>query len=329
MKALVTGGSGFLGSHIVEILQQRQVQVRVLVRRPQAQLSERGIDVVEGDIRDPEAVNTACDGMDVVFHTAAISGIWGPWRLFHAINTSGTRNVVSACVQQHVPRLVYTSSPSVTFTGEHQIHVNETVPYARNWLCHYAHSKALAEQLVLQANDPPRLMTCALRPHLLWGPGDRHLVPQLLNRARSGRLRRIGDGRNLVDHTFIDNAVWAHWQAAERLVPDSPVCGQAYFLSQDDPVNCWQWINEILSLAGLPSVRRSISYANAHRLGWILETYHEIFGLNRDPAMTRFLAAQLAKSHYFDIGRAKRDLGYRVRVTTSEGMERLAKSLQR
>ncbi len=329
MKALVTGAAGFLGSHVVEVLRQRDFELRALVRRPHAGLQQQGVQLIEGDIRDPEAVAAACAGVDIVFHIAAISGIWGPWRQFHSINTSGTRNVVSACLQQRIPRLVYTSSPSVTFTGEHQIHVNESAPYARKWLCHYAHSKALAEQLVLQANDPPRLMTCALRPHLLWGPGDPHLVPQLVQRAKTGRLRRIGDGRNLVDHTFVENAAWAHWQAGERLQPGSPVCGQAYFLSQDDPVHCWQWINEILACAGLPPVRRSISYANAQRLGWILETYHETFGIQREPAMTRFLAAQLAKSHYFDIGRAKQDFGYRVRVSTSEGMERLAKSMQR
>jgi nucleoside-diphosphate-sugar epimerase len=236
--------------------------------------------------------------------------------------------VIAACVRHRVPRLVFTSSPSVTFTGENQIHVDESAPYARRWLCHYAHSKALAEQLVLEANDPPQLMTCALRPHLLWGPGDPHLIPKLLSRARSGRFRRIGDGKNLVDHTFVENAAWAHWQAAERLTPGSPVCGSAYFISQDDPVNCWQWINEILKLAGLPAVRRVMSYAAARRLGWALETYHEMFNIEREPVMTRFLAAQLAKSHYFDIARAKRDFGYRVRVSTSEGMERLAKTLQ-
>jgi nucleoside-diphosphate-sugar epimerase len=132
----------------------------------------------------------------------------------------------------------------------------------------------------------------------------------------------------MVDHTYVENAAWAHLLAAERLETGSKVCGSAYFVSQDDPVNCWQWINEILSLAGIASIRRSISYPAARRLGWLLETYHEMFSLEREPSMTRFLAAQLAKSHYFDISRAKHDLGYQVRVSTSEGMERLAKSIR-
>jgi nucleoside-diphosphate-sugar epimerase len=328
VKALVTGANGFLGSYIVELLVQRQWPVRALVRRAHALLGSGEVELVQGDIRDADTVAQACAGVDVVIHTAAISGIWGPWKLFHAVNTVGTRNVIAGCQAHRVPRLVFTSSPSVTFQGDHQIHLNESVPYARKWLCHYSHSKALAEQQVLQANDPPHLMTCALRPHLIWGPRDPHLVPTLVERARTGRLRRVGDGKNLIDHTYVENAAWAHLQAAERLQPSSRVCGNAYFLSQDDPVNCWQWINELLNLAGIASVRRSISYPAAKRLGWLLELYHELFNIQREPSMTRFLAAQLAKSHYFDISRAKDDLGYCVRVSTSEGMERLAKSLR-
>jgi nucleoside-diphosphate-sugar epimerase len=298
-----------------------------MVRRSDQMNAAGNIEIFVGDIRDSLAVDQACKDMDVVFHTAAISGIWGPWPTFHAVNTGGTRNVVAACQRHRVPRLVYTSSPSVTFTGDHQINVNETAPIARKWLCHYPHSKALAEQHVLGSNDPPALMTCALRPHLLWGPRDRHLVPRLLLRARAKQLRRVGDGTNQVDHVYVENAAWAHLQAAEALRPGSPVCGSTYFLSQDDPVNCWQWINEVLALAGIAPVRRSISYPAAWRIGWALETYHEMFNISSEPRMTRFLAAQLAKSHYFDISRAKRDFGYRVRISTSEGMERLGRSL--
>jgi nucleoside-diphosphate-sugar epimerase len=326
-RALVTGASGFLGSYLVDLLLQHGYSVRGLVRRPDAELSERGVEIVQGDVRDPSAVAAACAGMDVAFHTAGISGIWGPWSSFHGVNTVGTRNVVEGCRRHGVSRLVYTSSPSVTFSGEHQINVDESAPFAKKWLCHYPHSKALAEQCVLEANDAPRLMTCALRPHLIWGPRDRHLIPRILARARAKQLRRVGEGTNQVDQIYVENAAWAHLQAAEALRPDSPVCGRAYFLSQDEPVNCWQWINEILALAGLPPVRRSISFPLAWRIGRGLEVYHELFNLSSEPRMTRFLAAQLAKSHYFDISRAKRDFGYQVRVSTSEGMERLGRSL--
>jgi nucleoside-diphosphate-sugar epimerase len=170
-------------------------------------------------------------------------------------------------------------------------------------------------------------MTCALRPHLIWGPKDRHLIPRLIQRARAGQLLRVGDGTNLVDNIYVDNAAHAHIQAAEAMRPGSPVCGSAYFISQGDPVNCWGWINDILKLARLPRVKRSISFFWAWRLGHALEIYHDLFNIEREPRMTRFLAAQLAKSHYFDIARARRDFGYYPIVSADEGMKRLEASL--
>ena len=327
MKALVTGANGFLGSHLVKLLVERGYEVTSMTRKPDDFLSRLGTRQVHGDIRSYESVLEACKGQDVVFHTAAISGIWGSWKLFHGTNTVGTKNVVEACQELDVPKLVYTSSPSVTFDGEHQVNTDESAPYPNRWLCHYPHSKALAEQFVLKANEDLDLMTCSLRPHLIWGPGDRHLIPRLIKRAKSGQLRRVGDGTNQVDTIYVENAAEAHIQAAEAMETGSPVCGRAYFISQDDPVNCWGWINDILELAGLPRVKRSISFYWAYRLGYGLETYHEMLNLQSEPRMTRFLAAQLAKSHYFDISAAKRDFGYRPRITMAEGMKRLAKSL--
>lgn len=327
MKALVTGANGFLGSHIVKQLVELGHEVTAMTRRRDEMLSTLNVTTVHGDIRSYDNVELACRNQDVVFHTAAVSGIWGPWKLFHGTNTIGTRNVVESCLKNNVQKLVYTSSPSVTFDGEHQTNVNESAPYPKKWLCHYPHSKALAEQCVLEADDDKELMTCALRPHLIWGPGDRHLIPRLIKRAKAKQLRRVGDGTNQVDTIYVDNAAAAHIQAAEAMKPGSPVCGSAYFLSQDDPVNCWGWINEILGLAGIPRIRQSISYYWAYRLGYALETVYELGNFESEPRMTRFLAAQLAKSHYFDITRAKQDFGYYPRVSNAEGMKRLAKSL--
>ena len=327
MKVLVTGANGFLGSYLVRLLRDRGHEVTAMTRRRDEMLSSMGLNVVHGDVRNYENVLEACRGHQVVFHTASVSGIWGSWKHFYSNNTIGTRNVVEACLQTDVEKLVYTSSPSVTFDGNHQLHVNESVGYSKTWLCHYPHSKALAEQAVLQADDDPDLMTCALRPHLIWGPGDRHLVPRLLKRARSNQLRRVGDGTNLVDTIYVENAAQAHVQAAEAMEPGSPVCGSAYFLSQGDPVNCWGWINEILELGGLPRIKKTISYYWAYRLGYALETYHELMNLDTEPRMTRFLASQLAKSHYFDISRAQRDFGYYPKVSMVEGMRRLGESL--
>jgi len=282
---------------------------------------------VNGDIRDAQFVEEACRGQDVVFHVAAISGIWGAWKLYHGTNTAGTRNVVDACLKMDVPKLVYTSSPSVTFTGQHQLNQNESAPYAKQWLANYPRSKALAEQCVLDNNDDKQLMTCALRPHLIWGPGDKHLIPRLIDRARKKQLRRVGDGKNQVDSIYVENAALAHVQAAEAMRPGSPVCGSAYFLSQDEPVNLWSWINEILELGGVPKVHQSISFPMAYRMGYLMESWHSIRNAPGEPRMTRFLAAQLAKSHYFDIGRAKKDFGYHPRVSMAEGMRRLGETL--
>jgi nucleoside-diphosphate-sugar epimerase len=282
---------------------------------------------MEGDVRCAEAAAAACAGCEAVFHVAGAAGIWGPWENYYSVNTLGTRNVISGCIRHGVSRLVYTSSPSVTFDGSEQRGVNESAGYAKKWLCCYPRSKALAEQDVLRGNGRGGLLTCALRPHLIWGPGDRQLIPRLLERARRGRLRRVGRGANQIDMVYVENAAEAHLQAADALQPGSPVCGRAYFISQGQPVNCWRWIDEILSLAGLPPVKKSISFAAAWWLGAVMETLYAALRSSSEPPMTRFLAAQLAMDHYFDIRRAQEDFGYSPQVSTEEGMRRLGQEL--
>ena len=327
MKALVTGANGFLGMYLVELLVKQGHDVRVMTRKPNEYLGSLKVDHTLGDIRDPESCLQATRNIDVVFHTAAISGIWGKWQLFYETNTVGTQNMIYGCQQNGVRKMVYTSSPSVTFNGDDQINVNETTGYPEQWLCHYPHSKALAEQQVLLSNDPHTLMTCALRPHLIWGPRDQHLIPRLLDRARSNKLRKVGEGKNLIDTIYVENAAVAHLQAAEAMEPNSPVCGQTYFLSQGEPVNCWDWIDQILALAQLPGIRKSIPFKWAYRLGGLMEAVYGLAQIKSEPRMTRFLAAQLAKNHYFDISRARRDFGFEPRVSTAEGMNRLAESM--
>jgi nucleoside-diphosphate-sugar epimerase len=289
-------------------------------------LEQIGAELHLGEIRDRDAVGTACGGVDVVHHTAGVAGIWGPWDHFHSINTVGTQNVIDGCRDHEVPKLVYTSSPSVTFDGTAQESVDESAPYPKLWLCHYPHTKALAEQAVLAANDD-WLATCSLRPHLIWGPRDRHLVPRLLQRARSNQLRRVGDGTNLVDMVYVENAASAHLQAADALGPGSAAAGRAYFISQGEPVHCWEWINEILRAAELPPVEKSISLKAAWRIGRAMELVYRLLGRKSEPRMTRFLAAQLGTSHYFNIRRARGDFGYVPRISTDEGMAKLAEWL--
>jgi 2-alkyl-3-oxoalkanoate reductase len=323
VHALVTGATGFLGLYIVEQLIARGDSVRAFCRQPTPELNSLPVEIVQGDIRDADAVASACRGIDTVFHTAAVAGIWGPWQQFYETNTLGTEHVIAGCMKHGVRRLVFTSSPSVTFDGADQCGVDESASYASRWLANYPHTKALAEQRVLAANGSNSLLTCALRPHLIWGPRDRHLIPRLLQRHRQGKLRRVGDGKNLIDITYVENAAAAHLQAADALKPGSPLCGRPYFISQGEPVNCWQWINDVLQLASLPPVRRSISLTAAYAAGLALESVHRLVGPTKEPRMTRFLALQLARSHYFDISRAKHDFGYSPRISTTEGMQRL------
>ncbi|QDS97713.1 NAD-dependent epimerase/dehydratase family protein [Adhaeretor mobilis] len=332
MHALVTGGGGFLGRYIVEQLIERGDQVRSFGRGEYPELSEAGIEVVRGDIANEIAVADACAGIDCVFHVAALPGVSMRAKPYYDVNLSGTLNVVAACREHDVSRLVYTSSPSVVFAGEDQAGIDETAPLALDWLrehrSYYSHSKALAEEHVTNASGE-HLRTCALRPHLIWGPRDGHLVPRLLDRARKGRLRRVGSGTNLVDMIYVENAAEAHLLAADALAQeDSPAAGKAYFLSQGEPVNCWGWIDEILGLAGLGPVERPISLPAAWRIGHVLESLYKTLQLSGEPPMTRFVAAQLAKSHWYDISAARRDLGYSPQVTTEEGMRRLGEWIQ-
>jgi nucleoside-diphosphate-sugar epimerase len=329
MSTLVTGANGFLGRYIVEQLLARGEQVkafcRTVVTNGSATFGQDSarMEIVAGDIGDAAAVEAAVRGVDMVIHTAGVAGLWGPWRHYFQTNVVGTHNVIAACLRHGVRRLVFTSSPSVVFTTADQSGIDESAPYTTHWLCHYSHSKALAEQAVLAANGVDGLLTCAIRPHLIWGPGDRHLLPRLLARARAGRARRVGDGKNLIDIVYVENAAAAHLQAADALRAGSPVCGRAYFVSQGDPVNCWQWIDELLALANLPGIKKSVSFSAAWRSGIALEIAYRLLGLRSEPPMTRFLAAQLGRAHWFDISAARRDFGYRALVSTAEGMRRL------
>jgi nucleoside-diphosphate-sugar epimerase len=328
MHVLVTGAGGFLGRRVVELLRQRGHSVKALLRRPAAKRSHEDVQFVYGDVRDERDMLRACEGCQAVVHCAARAGPWGRWNDYYSVNTEGTLCLLRAARSVAVERFVYTSSPSVVFAGHGQSGINESTPYPKRWLAHYPHSKALAEQAVLQANGNPAA-TCALRPHLIWGEGDPHLAPRLWDRARRGRLVQVGSGRNLIDTTHIDNAAWAHVLAVERLAPNTPLAGRAYFLSDDDPVSCWAWIAQILELAGLPAPRRRIPFWFAYLMGGILELAYWVGRRTAEPPMTRFLAAQLALDHFYDIRAARADLAYAPLVTRAEGLQRWRDFLSR
>ena len=182
---------------------------------------------------------------------------------------------------------------------------------------------------MIAANARDGLLTTALRPHLVWGPRDNHLIPKVIQRAKTRQLFIVGNGLNKVDVTYVENGADAHLQAADGLAAGSAVAGQAYFISQGEPVILWDFINQILERLGIPRGSKSISYGTARSIGAVLEMVHALFCLQAEPRMTRFLAAQLAKSHYFDISKAKRDFGYSPRITTAQGLERLVDFIRR
>lgn len=320
--ALVTGGGGFLGGAIVEQLVAGGHRVRTFARGDYPELCRQGVEHVRGDLRDAGAVERAVAGCDVVFHVAAKAGVWGAYRDYYADNVTGTDHVLAACRAAGVTRLVYTSSPSVVFDGTDMEGVDESVPYAKNPKSAYSATKAIAEQRVLEANSAA-LRTIALRPHLIWGPRDNHIVPRLIRRARSGRLRIVGDGTNRVDVTYIDNAAQAHLLAAEALLTNPAAAGRAYFISQGAAVNAWEFINRMLDCAQIPPVRKRISRGAARLAGACFEGAYKLLGVRAEPPMTRFLADELAASHWFDISAARRELGFLPRVGLEEGLERL------
>ena len=325
-RVLVTGGGGFLGRAISARLIERGDTVRSLCRGDYPQLAAMGVETIRGDIADRETVLAACAGVELVFHTAAKPPPWGKYRDYYRTNVNGTRNIIDACLRNHIRRLIYTSTPSVVFDGSDLAGVDESVPYPSRFNAFYPETKARAEKLVLKATGRD-LGTVVLRPHQIWGPGDPHFVPRLI--ARSNKLKRIGSGENLVDTTYIDNAVDAHILAADALDKKPEISGNIYFISQGDPIPAWDMIDSILAAAGLPPVKGTISYKTAWTVGAVLEFFYRTFRIPGEPAMTRFLADAVAKTHWFDISAARKDLGYQPRVSTREGLERLKNWLQK
>jgi len=257
-------------------------------------------------------------------HNAAKAGAWGSYESYHLANVVGTDNVLAACRAHGVGRLVYTSTPSVTHRANHPVEGlgADEVPYGEDFQAPYAATKAIAEQRVLAANSNS-LATIALRPRLIWGPGDNQLVPRLAERARQGRLRLVGDGLNKVDTTYIDNAALAHFLALEHLAPGAACAGKAYFISNGEPLPMRELLNRLLAAAGAPGVEKSISFRAAYRIGAVAERLWPWLRLRGEPPMTRFLAEQLCTAHWYSMEPARRDFGYVPAVSIAEGLKRL------
>lgn len=370
---LVTGGTGFLGRNLVERLLGEGRQVSVLGRTPAPDLEKRGVRFIRASLEDAPAVAAACAGVETVFHAAAQVGVWGRYGDFFRPNVLGTRAILAGCLAHGVKRLVYTSTPSVVYNGRDLAGADESLPLTRDCPSPYPLTKAIAEREVLAANGDD-LRTIALRPHLIWGVGDPHLVPRVLARARAGHLRIVGSGTNRVDLVHIANAVDAHLLAERALLPPAPPAscnpigytaaaptpsscnligytgaaptpsscnpigdttaapqradGRAFFITNGEPVVLWDWINELLRALGEPPVTKRISLPAATVLGAMCELAWRLLPVSAEPPMTRFVAAELAKDHWFDLRAARRDLGYEPRVSMAQGTAELVASLK-
>ncbi|AEG12022.1 Sterol-4-alpha-carboxylate 3-dehydrogenase (decarboxylating) [Shewanella baltica OS183] len=365
--AFVTGAGGFLGKAICLRLLAAGIKVTGFARGHYPELEALGVVMLQGDLVNKDQLQQAMQGCDIVFHVASKAGVWGDRDSYFCPNVKGAANVIAACKALKINKLVYTSTPSVTFAGQDESGIDESIPYATSFLNYYAHSKAIAEKMMLDANQvgdvsvesaaatqattatisdnnlattqvaipntsqvtaPYALKTVALRPHLIWGPGDPHLVPRVLARGRLDKLKLVGREDKLVDTIYIDNAAYAHVLAALELCQAKPKCqGEAYFLSNDEPITMAKMLNLILACDALPPVTKRVPQSVAYVAGAVLETVYFLLKKQEEPMMTRFVARQLSCSHYFDISAAKRDLGYRALISINEGMARLKASL--
>jgi 2-alkyl-3-oxoalkanoate reductase len=321
LNALVTGGGGFLGRSLVDQLLLAGETVTVVGRSEYPDLLARGVRCVRADVADGDAMLEAARGQDVVFHAAGKAGYWGRPEDFARVNVRGSESVIQACRERSVPRLVYTSSPSVVFDGRAHEDAANTLAYPDRYESAYPETKARAERLVLAANGAG-LATIALRPHLIYGPRDPHLLPRVLERARRRRLTVVGDGRNAVSLTYVENAAAAHLQAAARLRPGAACAGRAYFVNDPEPVRLWDWLARLLARLGLPPVSRRVPLVLARAAGAALESLWNTLRLPGEPPMTRFVASQLALSHWYSLVPARDDFGYAPPVAAEDAFER-------
>jgi len=324
---LVTGAGGFLGTAICRFLRAAEIQVVGFARGEYPHLTALGVTVIQGDLQNKQAVHNAAKGCDMIFHVASKAGVWGDKASYFNPNVNGTEHIISACHEQHIAHLIYTSTPSVTFNGQDESGIDESQPYADQFLNFYGLSKAIAEEKVLAANRAT-LKTVALRPHLIWGPGDPHLVPRVIERAKANKLKLVGKEDKLVDTIYIDNAVYAHLLAAVELTEEKSRCaGKAYFLSNDQPIFMADMLNNILDAANLPRVTARVPAKLAYAVGTLLEWWYLRTGKSNEPIMTRFVAKQLSTSHYFNINAAKQDFHYQALVSIEQGMTALKQRL--
>ncbi|XP_019417426.1 PREDICTED: 3beta-hydroxysteroid-dehydrogenase/decarboxylase-like [Lupinus angustifolius] len=341
---VVTGGRGFAARHLVEMLiHSNTYSVRIadlgstIDLEPSEQLGILGEALTSGraqyvtlDLRNKEQVLKACEGAEVVFHMAAPNSSINSLQLHQSVNVQGTKNVIDACLELKVKRLIYTSSPSVVFDGIHGIHNgNETLPYPPSHNDHYSATKAEGEGLVIKANGKDGLLTCCIRPSSIFGPGDKLLVPSLVDAARAGKSKFIiGDGNNLYDFTYVENVAHAHICAERALASEGKVsekaAGEAYFITNMEPIKFWEFLSLILEGLGYERPRIKIPASVIMPIAHLVELIYKLLGPYgmKVPQFTPSRVRLLSCSRSFDCSKAKDRLGYAPIITLQEGLRR-------
>ncbi len=321
MNILVTGGGGFLGLHICQLLRNDGHDVSSLSRSHYISLDTLDIKTIKCDLRNSDDVSKLdLSSFDAIIHTAAKAGVWGDKAEYFNINYIGTQSLFNQAKECGVKYFIYTSSPSVVFGKEDILNGDESIPYPEKYYTAYAESKALAEEYVLSSSCDD-ILSLAIRPHLIWGPGDPHLIPRILEKAKLGQLKLVGNGTNKVDIIYVKNAALAHINALNSLVAKNDLGGNAYFIGQEKPVVLWDFINQVLALNKLNPVEKSVSFNLAYNMGYFFELLFSILGIMKpEPPMTRFVALQLAKSHYFSHEKAATDFNYEVITSIDQGL---------
>ena len=319
MRVLVTGGGGFLGTAICRQLLREGKEVVAFQRGAAEQLQHSGARIHRGEINDVAALRTAAEGCEAIIHTAGKAGLWGNPADYHRINVGGTQAVIDVCRELSIPVLVQTSSPSIVHNGVDIEGADESLPIATHFQSPYPATKAEAERRVLAANSA-KLKTTALRPHLIWGPGDPHILPHILAKVRNGHLALPGADKR-IDTVFVDNAANAHVNALDELRGASRCAGKAYFISNDEPLPQGEIITRLLAAVGVQATVRPLPAWLASAAGSFCETLWTLLRLKSEPPVTRFSAGQLSTAHWFNISAAKRDFHYQAKVPITEGLE--------
>ena len=322
IKALVTGGSGFVGFNLAKKLKEMGFYVITISRTVPQKLIELGVECRNVDISsEVELFEDYFHDVEVIFHTAAKVDTWGEYKDFYNINVAGTENILKIATKLKIPYLVYTSSPSVISSEHDLLGVNESIEYPKKYLALYPMTKAIAEKLVLNYAKHSTVKCLSLRPHLIFGKNDNHLIPMIQDKAKKGKLYQIGNGQNVADVTYIDDCVDAHILAYQALKSNPTICnGKSYFISQNEPVKLWEWINNILELSHLNSVSKKLPESLALKIAWFNEQLANLNIINK-PQITRFIVKQMSKSHYFSINNAIKDLKYNPKFTVEDALK--------